>query len=113
MNEVGWENGVCRTCKRPPTVRGHDPCIADLPGVNFACCGHGRLAEFVNPRGEEKAMDYCYVAFDDGIALYRNAARGAMSMLGGDPPPQPSHARVTGTAAGEHGIILPARLKSR
>lgn len=24
-----------------PTIKGHDPCIADLPSVVFACCGHG------------------------------------------------------------------------
>jgi hypothetical protein len=31
----------CPACKmvRPPS--GHDPCIADLPGVQNACCGHG------------------------------------------------------------------------
>ena len=23
------------------TPEGHDPCIANLPGVVFACCGHG------------------------------------------------------------------------
>jgi hypothetical protein len=32
---------VCRQCKMPRTPEGHDPCIADLPGVDFACCGHG------------------------------------------------------------------------
>lgn len=31
----------CPTCKLTRTVDGHDPCIANLPGVKFACCGHG------------------------------------------------------------------------
>lgn len=32
---------LCPACKKPRTANGHDPCIADLPGVLFACCGHG------------------------------------------------------------------------
>jgi hypothetical protein len=32
---------LCPKCKRKPTRDGHDPCIANLPGVAFACCGHG------------------------------------------------------------------------
>jgi hypothetical protein len=36
------ENFPCRKCgAQTPTAAGHDPCIADLPGVAFACCGHG------------------------------------------------------------------------
>jgi hypothetical protein len=31
----------CPKCDKYPTNDGHDPCIADLPGVDFACCGHG------------------------------------------------------------------------
>ena len=31
----------CPKCKKLPTAEGHDPCIADLPGVANACCGHG------------------------------------------------------------------------
>ena len=31
----------CHKCKGWPTDLGHDPCIANLPGVKFACCGHG------------------------------------------------------------------------
>ncbi len=31
----------CPKCGMLPTPAGHDPCIADLPGVIFACCGHG------------------------------------------------------------------------
>lgn len=32
---------VCIKCHLEPTVDGHDACIANLPGVEFACCGHG------------------------------------------------------------------------
>src|SRR5258706_1664533 len=31
----------CPKCDRLPTPARHDPCIADLPGVISACCGHG------------------------------------------------------------------------
>jgi hypothetical protein len=32
---------ACAACgrKRPPS--GDDPCIENLPGVLYACCGHG------------------------------------------------------------------------
>jgi hypothetical protein len=31
----------CAVCHRLRTPEGHDPCIANLPGVIQACCGHG------------------------------------------------------------------------
>ena len=31
----------CSRCGKLPTEKGHDPCIANLPGVDNACCGHG------------------------------------------------------------------------
>jgi hypothetical protein len=31
----------CGYCDRPNTPEGHDACLADLPGVINACCGHG------------------------------------------------------------------------
>lgn len=47
----------CPRCKLPPTAEGHDPCIANLPGVRFACCGHGVAGE----RG--------YIMFEDGRVI--------------------------------------------
>lgn len=32
----GWMDGV-----------GHDPCIRNLPGVEYACCGHGSRRGYV------------------------------------------------------------------
>jgi hypothetical protein len=32
---------VCKKCHHHRTPDRHDPCIANLPGVEFACCGHG------------------------------------------------------------------------
>ena len=31
----------CPRCGNTPTKEGHDHCIANLPGVDYACCGHG------------------------------------------------------------------------
>ena len=45
----------CIKCDMPPTEDGHDPCIANLPGVKFACCGHG--------------VEEGYVMFNDGRVI--------------------------------------------
>lgn len=48
----------CRHCGAlRPMSNGQDPCIADLPGVIAACCGHGNPA-------------FGYLLFEDGRALY-------------------------------------------
>lgn len=31
----------CVECGKYPTKEGHDACISNLPGVKYACCGHG------------------------------------------------------------------------
>lgn len=46
----------CNYCNEERTKEGHDPCIANLPDVVFACCGHGEV-------------DSCYVAFSNGEKL--------------------------------------------
>jgi hypothetical protein len=51
----------CPVCQLSPSQNMHDPCIADLPGVRNACCGHGR------PKN-------AYVQFDDRRELRRGAA---------------------------------------
>jgi len=51
----------CIRCGKMPTVDGHDACIANLPGVINACCGHGVDEPYVmfidktTLRGEEAA----------------------------------------------------------
>lgn len=72
----------CVTCGRCPTEEGHDACIANLPGVLFACCGHGVL----EPKSRHS---HCYLAFDDGLVLHDAAAFACMEMLGGQPAPIP------------------------
>lgn len=46
---------LCPKCGLKPTDKGHDPCIADLPGVDYACCGHG--------------VTQGYVKFSNGVIL--------------------------------------------
>lgn len=31
----------CVRCGKMPTPEGHDACLGTIPGVVFACCGHG------------------------------------------------------------------------
>jgi len=52
--EFSWEAPPrpCPKCHELPTEEGHDPCIANLPGVKFACCGHG--------------VEKGYITFNDG-----------------------------------------------
>lgn len=46
----------CRRCgAESPTAEGHDPCIANLPGVVHACCGHG--------------YGHAYVKFQNGTVM--------------------------------------------
>lgn len=33
---------ICPKCKKQRAVDGHDPCLGQLSGVQYACCGHGR-----------------------------------------------------------------------
>ncbi len=34
-------NRPCKECGLSQGSNGHDPCISNLPGVEYACCGHG------------------------------------------------------------------------
>lgn len=45
----------CGLCGKHEAENGHDPCIANLPGVAFACCGHG--------------VEEGYVKFENGLIL--------------------------------------------
>lgn len=56
--QKGWDEPItwpCPKCGELPTPEGHDPCIKNLPGVVFACCGHG--------------VDRGYVYFADGAVI--------------------------------------------
>ena len=49
------EKRKCPKCNEYPTEDDHDPCIKNLPGVKYACCGHG--------------VEEGYVVFENGIVL--------------------------------------------
>lgn len=51
----------CALCGHSPTLKGHDACISDLPGVNNACCGHG-------------VVEDAYVVLKNGKVLKRQQA---------------------------------------
>lgn len=38
----------CPYCGKGATEKGHDSCIADIPCVTNACCGHGRVLGYVS-----------------------------------------------------------------
>ena len=40
-NDIYTATRRCPACLKPRTIEGHDPCLGTLPGVKFACCGHG------------------------------------------------------------------------
>ena len=40
-------DGPCPKCGLEATEEGHDPCIAKLPGVLRACCGHGEQKGYI------------------------------------------------------------------
>ena len=57
------EKHPCINCGKPTTNEGHDACIANLPGVKFACCGHG----------DPNVVGGGYIVFeDDRPTIYAN-----------------------------------------
>lgn len=59
-SEVLCEGWLCPFCGliREKDFRP-DPCLGELPGVEFACCGHGGMVK------EERG----YIAFSNGVVL--------------------------------------------
>ncbi|MFA7287277.1 MAG: hypothetical protein WC055_00195 [Melioribacteraceae bacterium] len=51
-------NRPCPKCGDKETIEGHDPCIRNLPGVRYACCGHG--------------FEEGYILFENGIIIRGN-----------------------------------------
>ena len=46
----------CPKCKKLPTPEGHDACLGNLPGVEEACCGHGKGGG--------------YILFENGVLIW-------------------------------------------
>jgi len=40
-SKIKEQERACTRCGTPAIKEGHDHCIANLPNVAFACCGHG------------------------------------------------------------------------
>ena len=55
-NDEGIATRPCKVCNKKVTDEGHDPCIRNLPGVKFACCGHG------NPKR-------AYIYWENGLII--------------------------------------------
>lgn len=53
--EAGW---TCPECKMQRGEDGIDPCLGRLPGVLFACCGHGG-----------KTLGDGYIYFENGTTI--------------------------------------------
>ena len=77
----GWVDGRCRARGRGRTELGHDPCIANLPGVRFACCGHG-----CEPPYLVEGPDLVHGPALEEWTLRDENALERMRRLGGDPP---------------------------
>lgn len=77
----------CLTCGLTRTDKNHDPCIADLPKVRHACCGHGVESM---PYGGATG----YVGLNDGRCIYFSGFTGEQvkelvrSALAGEPIPE-------------------------
>lgn len=55
----------CNDCGQTVTRGQPDPCLGHLPGVRFACCGHGE--------------DHGYIAFENGVVV-RPHRRGQLTV---------------------------------
>ncbi len=51
------EKRACPKCKELPTKDGHDPCIANLPHIKAACCGHGVEDGYILFDDDETILD--------------------------------------------------------
>jgi len=48
---------ICKICNQELDYSKPDPCLGYLPGVKFACCGHGE-------------PDGGYISFQNGISIH-------------------------------------------
>lgn len=81
---------LCVACGRLKDPDGPDPCMGMLPGVSFACCGHGckRMA---------------YVAYANGATLRHDEALARLRVSGADiPDVEVGEAGLQGTLVSKH-----------
>lgn len=70
---AGWECPACGL--RREIDNGPDPCMGELPGVDFACCGHGGVPGTT-------AIGTGYVRFTNGMVLRFNGEGATMEKVG-------------------------------
>jgi hypothetical protein len=74
-----YRRKVAKSCKAcgadRPVSEAPDPCLGTLPGIRFACCGHGQR------EGQ------CYLVYEDGRKVYGEDARQEQIAMGGNPAP--------------------------
>ena len=97
INDI-WRWSKCVTCgKQPVEVKDerevfgyalHDACIERLPGVMYACCGHGNKEPYLVLDGGSALYGDLY---DDDALLYGDDALVKMRELGGTPPDWRGH----------------------
>jgi len=67
-------NHPCPKCHKLPGPSGHDPCIDQLEGVSFACCGHGDPSQaYVAFDGEDAAGRLNVIRGNEAIEYFRIA----------------------------------------
>src|SRR5689334_8186137 len=83
INQIRKSNSelerILRPCPRCLQLRvnGQDPCIADLPNLRSACCGHGVTYPYVVLNDGTQLIYFCHTV--DGVQL-------AYSIMGHGPP---------------------------
>lgn len=60
----GPEHAIEVTASTGTTTQYVDPCLGHLPGVAFACCGHGK--DTVSREHFQRG----YIAFENGTIIY-------------------------------------------
>lgn len=72
MTNIDDDPRPCAICLQWPTEKGHDPCISDLDGVKFACCGHGFTYDAYVTFFDERERLYC----EKAISFFNSLGRG-------------------------------------
>lgn len=91
--EDHWPCAACHA--EGPTSGGHDPCIANLPGVIHACCGHG--------------YGHAYVMFSNGAVLRGHFEGGGQIY----PEALSAHAALSASKPDDASALLKAAVDLR
>src|SRR5262249_1254975 len=83
----------CAKCGGHRTPEGHDPCIANLPGVTSACCGHG-LGGYIAFE-DRRVIRFPRAHIEDGakVALLKSSRWRIIVAMKARGPPMPANLR--------------------